>query len=119
MSEDRAADQAELRTQAGEVADLAVTAVREHIASRPSSEDVDQRLRRLERRIKHFIYGALALSFVFVIVSAYVAIWMHELYRDRCELAIPGGTPAWCTYAFFGDDESPREPAGGVDGHGH
>ncbi len=109
--------QDDVTTQAREVADLAVEAVTEHINSRPSSQDVDARIRRLERRLKHFIYGAMALAFAFIIISAYVAIWAHELYRDRCELEIPGGTPSWCTYAFFGDDEIPRAPAGAPGHH--
>ncbi len=105
-------EQDEVKQRAQEVADLAVVAVSEHFDSRMSKDEIESRLVRLERRIRHFVYGALAVAFALMVVTAYAAVWAHEVYRDKCEFA---GTvsPSWCHGAFYGDDEFDRARATG------
>ncbi len=79
--------------------------VEANVVPRAEVEDRVDRLRR-ERRaaLRHVV---IALAF-FVPLSAYVAIWMHELYRDACVPAVSGmPAPDWCDSVFpFDNDDN-------------
>ena len=63
----------------------------------------ERQLRAEPRRIVHW---GIAFLLIFVPLAAYIAIWMHELYRDACH--VPGTTPpAWCGEVFPFDDNRP------------
>lgn len=109
MTEDDKAAEQLMCTSAREVADLATTVVREHVESKPSSEDVNRRLKRLEERVRRFVLAVAAAIVVAAIAATYLAVWGHELYRDACEApASNSGVPVsgWCSTVFPFDDNS-------------
>ncbi len=78
------------------------------VVPRAEVEDRVDHLRQERRRALHHL--VIALIF-FVPFSAYMAIWMHELYRDACVPAISGiPAPDWCAAVFPGDNDG-NEPA--------
>ncbi len=69
-------------------------------------EELQQEQRRLREDRRHATWLMLIFMLIFVLVAAYIAIWLHEIYRDSCHLERPA---AWCdnVFPFDGDGLEP------------
>lgn len=75
-----------------------VTSLRGELRRRPTIDQI-----RRERRAAFVRFTVLTVALV--LLTAYVAVWMHELYRDDCEvrpLQVGLSAPSWCNYVFPG-----------------
>lgn len=82
-----------------------VSGLREQLAAKPGRGEVAS---------KRYVRWVLLAAGLFVFVTAYVAIVVHEVYRDSCELiAAEDHRPGWCGWLFPFDGDG-----AGVD-HDH
>lgn len=68
-------------------------------------EEVESRIEDERRQRIHDIVRTAIIMGISILLATYIAVWMHELYRDQCSLPLNGQPPGWCQNIFPFDDE--------------